>query len=170
VFLLQNFLLLCKIRDWPGRISSGSVQENYRKTAIECQLQSSADENQQGLSSAAAERYWLWPLIKSGSSQATQETILLEAVMLPKQPVMKFSRFKVSTVDAALKLLSVNNPLAMAIGTGVAARHLATVALLAPPRSIQPQAYRPSVRASNFRNTPDDCLMDKEPELPNHTC
>jgi hypothetical protein len=131
-------------------------------------LQSSADESQQGLSSAAAERNWLWP--KPTTSQATQETILVEAVMLPMQPVMKFSRFKVSTVDAALKLLSVNNPLAMASGTGVAAKHLATVALLAPPRSIQPQAYRPSVRASNFRNTPDDCLMDKEPELPNHTC
>jgi len=75
-----------------------------------------------------------------------------------------------STADAALKLLSGKNSSAMATGTGVAARHMATVVLLAPPRSIQLQAYRSSARASNFRNIQDDCRRDKGQELPNHIC
>merc|ERR1719510_1065249 len=171
MFLLQSLLLLCKIRDWPGRISSGSVQEIYGKMAIECRLQSSADEKQHGLSSAAAVRYWLRPPYQEQLQASSTRTALLGAVMLPKWTVMKFSRFIVSTEDAVLKFLSVYNPWDMATGPrAVAARRLATVALLAPPRSIQAQAYRPSARASNSRNTQDDCLMDRGPALPNHTC
>mmetsp|Transcript_125580 Transcript_125580/g.250552 ORF Transcript_125580/g.250552 Transcript_125580/m.250552 type:complete len:124 (-) Transcript_125580:1232-1603(-) len=102
-------------------------------------------------------------------SQAAQRNRTPGAVTLPKQ-VTAWKCIWKRFADAAPKSLFGRKPLAVATSTGVAVKHLAIVALLPPPLSIQPQAYRPSARASSFRSMRGDYQRDRGPELPNRTC